>query len=63
MWGVALQLLASPRRSKTIVAKTIENYSLPLSATQAIEALDTEAFRQLFARGTNRVETAPLQDA
>lgn len=49
MWGVALQLLFSPRRSKKIVAKTVDNYSLPRTATQAMEQLDIEPFRKVFA--------------
>lgn len=50
MWGVALQLLAWPKLAKKIVADTVENYSLPKSATEAFEALDVESFRSVFAR-------------
>lgn len=49
MWGVALQLLFSPRISRKIVAKTVDNYSLPRTATQAMELLDIEPFRKVFA--------------
>ncbi|MCO6043894.1 hypothetical protein NG895_08235 [Aeoliella sp. ICT_H6.2] len=52
MWGVALQLLFSPRRSKKIVASTVDNYSLPRTATQAMELLDIEPFRKEFASAT-----------
>jgi hypothetical protein len=54
MWGVALQLLASPKLAKKIVADTIENYALPKSATEAIEALDIEAFRKVFVKPNRR---------
>lgn len=50
MWGVALQLLVLPKLSKKIVADTVENYALPRSATEAIESLDIEPFRKVFAK-------------
>ncbi len=50
MWAVAVQLLAWPKLAKKIVADTVENYSLPKSATEAFEALDVESFRSVFAR-------------
>jgi hypothetical protein len=36
---VAGQLLAWPKIARRIVAKTVENYSLPESATQSIKQL------------------------
>ncbi len=50
MWGVALQLLASPKRARKIVADTVDNYALPKSATEAIDALELESFRHVLAK-------------
>ncbi|QDU57752.1 ATP-grasp domain-containing protein [Aeoliella mucimassa] len=52
LWGIAAQLLAWPRLSRKIVADTIENYALPESAIQAMEALDPAAFGKLFTPPT-----------
>lgn len=58
LWWIACQLLASPARAKSIVAQTIENYSLPESAVEAIEALDVESFRTAFSRETHASEAS-----
>jgi len=46
--GVIAQLLAWPSLAKGIVAKTVENYSLPESATDAIKALPLDLLKQCF---------------
>ncbi|MGI9455841.1 MAG: hypothetical protein ACR2NU_04725, partial [Aeoliella sp.] len=56
LWWIALQLIASPGRAKKIVAKTIEDYSLPESSTKAIDTLDVEPFRKLFSTGLSSDE-------
>ena len=38
MW-ITLQLLAWPGLARRIVAKTVENYSLPERATEAVKSL------------------------
>jgi predicted ATP-grasp superfamily ATP-dependent carboligase len=53
LWGVTLQLLASPKLAKKIVADTVENYALPKSATEAMDALDIDSFRKVFGRPTH----------
>ena len=45
---VSTQLLAWPRLAKNIVATTIENYSLPESATERVRALRVEDFDGVF---------------
>lgn len=47
--GVVAQLLAWPRLAKGIVAKTVDNYSLPESATDAIKALPVDLLNQFFS--------------
>lgn len=49
MW-VAMQLLAWPGLSKNIVASTIDNYSLPESAAERVEAMRAEEFDGVFSR-------------
>jgi hypothetical protein len=48
---IALQLLANPRLSHRIVAKSIANYSLPASATRAIHDLPERVFEAALAGG------------
>jgi hypothetical protein len=45
---VTAQLLAWPGVAKRIVAKTVENYSLPESATQLIKALPLNLLDDVF---------------
>jgi hypothetical protein len=47
IWIVS-QLLAWPRVAKRIVAKTVENYSLPESATEAVKSLPLNLLDTVF---------------
>lgn len=48
LWWISLQLLVWPGIARRIVAKTVENYSLPEEATERIKAIPTNAFDDLF---------------
>ena len=45
---ISLQLLIWPRIARRIVRKTVENYSLPESATERIKAISLEEFDRMF---------------
>lgn len=47
LWTLS-QLLARPARAESIVAKTVEHYSLPEAATERIEALPADLLDQLL---------------
>jgi predicted ATP-grasp superfamily ATP-dependent carboligase len=49
LWYIGSQLLLWPGLAKSIVKQTVDNYSLPESATERIRQLDVETFRADFA--------------
>lgn len=49
LW-IGLQLLAIPRRSEAIVAKTVEDYALPESAVELVHQLPDQLVDELFGR-------------
>jgi predicted ATP-grasp superfamily ATP-dependent carboligase len=49
LWWVSLQLFAWPGLAKHIVAKTVENYSLPETATEVIKAIPLDRFDDLYS--------------
>ncbi len=50
LWYIGGQLLLWPGLAKGIVKQTVDNYSLPESATERIRQLDIESFRGEFVR-------------
>jgi predicted ATP-grasp superfamily ATP-dependent carboligase len=61
LW-IATQLLAWPGLARKIVAKTVENYSLPESAIAEIKAMPRDAFRRLAGPADRSSAVVPSVD-